>query len=581
MDASKRLEKLEKEFLRDWVRRNPLLGASLGFHDDHDDAMPDGSLDKELDDQKFLRRMLGEFEKIDARRLSPLRAVDRDLAVHALRNWLFDREVVRLWESSPEAPHVMGQAIFQVLSRNYAPLSQRMRSIMKRIERMPKYVDQSRSRLKTPSKMFVEIELETITRLPGFFNILKDIGREHLPPTPQRELNRLIDQAQNALERYSDWLIVDVLPDCRDDYAIGDDRFRRLLQVRGIDASPAQLAAAAESELTRLRERQREVGRAVKRKVPIEDVRDMIKQQHPENFDGVLRFVRESVGKSRQFLTRSKFALLPEGEQLYVIDTPTFLRHRLPTGGYGAPAKFEPKQEGYYYVTPGDCDSDKLKEHNYATLANMTVQQGYPGRHLQMAWAVRHPNVLRSLAEDPAVTFGWAHYCEERVKEVGYDDTPASRFMQLQSSVLSCARVLIDVRLSTGRMTGTQAVEALIDYMGMDRVCAEAEVRRYVSTPGSQLAPFWGRDRYRELRRWAKDEMEGRFSETFFHTAVLQSGLLPFPLLKRELAHRIAEELRKPPERPPEGKRPSGAPAGASKPAPRRAPAPARPARPR
>jgi len=57
--------------------------------------------------------------------------------------------VLRYWETQPEAPTVLGQSIFQILSRNYAPLGQRMRAIMKRLEKMPKYIDQSRSRLRT------------------------------------------------------------------------------------------------------------------------------------------------------------------------------------------------------------------------------------------------------------------------------------------------------------------------------------------------------------------------------------------------------------------------------------------------
>jgi uncharacterized protein (DUF885 family) len=552
MDSAKRLEKLEKEFFRDWVRRHPFLGTSLGFHDDYDEVMPDGTLEKELDDHKFLHRMLGEFEALDVRKLSAAQEVERDLAIHLIKNWLFDREVLRIWECSPEAPQLMGYSIFQILSRNYAPLGQRMRSIMKRLEKLPKYIDQSRSKLRTPSKVYVEIELETITRLPGFFNIIKDIGREHLPVTPQRDLNRLIDHAQNALERYSDWLIVDVLPDCREEYGTGEEKFKRLLHVRGIDASPGQLVLAAEAELSRVKERQKELARTIRRKVPVEDVRDMIKQQHPENFDGVLRYVRDSVTKSRQFVTRSKFAAFPEGEQLFVIETPTFFRHLLPFGGYWAPARFESKLDGYYFVTPGDCDSDKLKEHHYAALTNMTIHQGYPGRHLQLAWATRHPSVFRALTDDGAMAEGWGLYCEERAKEMGYDDTPPSRFGQLQAAVLAAVRVIIDVKLSTGRMLYQEAIETLIDHLGMDRICAEAEVRRYVATPGAQVAPFWGRERIKDLKKWAREKMTARFSETFFHTALLQCGPIPYPLLRRDLELRILEELRKPVEKPKE-----------------------------
>jgi uncharacterized protein (DUF885 family) len=548
MDASKRFEKFEKAFFKEWVHRHPLLGTSLGLHQEFDDKMPEGSLEKELDDHKFLHHTVAELEKFDPKKLPVALGASRDAALRALRNWLFDREELRFWESVPEAPQLLGQSIFQILSRNYAPLGQRMRAIMKRLEKMPKYIDQSRSKLRQPVKLFVEVELETITRLPGFFNLLKDIGREHLPATPQRDLNRLIDQTQNALERYSDWLIVDVLPDCREEFAIGEEKYKRLLHARGVDGSPGHWINLAEAEISKIREKQKEVARAIKRKVPIEDVRDMLKQQHPENFDGALRFVRDSVGKARQFTNRSKFVQFPEGEQLYVIETPSYLRHLLPFGGYWAPARFESKLDGYYFVTPGDCDSDKLKEHNYGALAAMTVHQGYPGRHVQTAWAIRHSSPLRAMFEDPTIASGWGAYTEERAKEMGYDDTPPSRFMQLQSSLLQVVRILIDLRLATGKMTVNQSIEGLIDHLAMDRVCAEAETRRYLTTPGAPIVQYAGRESIKDLKKWAKDRMGPRFTETFFHTAFLQSGPIPASVTKRELEGRIDEELKKPPE---------------------------------
>jgi len=151
MDNTKRLEKLEKDFFKEWIHRHPLLGTALGLHEEFDDKMPDGSLEKELDDHRFLHQSLSEFEKIDSRKLPPDRALARDVAIQMIKNWIFDREELRMGESSPEAPQVLGHAIFQILSRNYAPLGQRMRAIMKRLDKMSKYIDQSRSRLRQPS----------------------------------------------------------------------------------------------------------------------------------------------------------------------------------------------------------------------------------------------------------------------------------------------------------------------------------------------------------------------------------------------------------------------------------------------
>jgi uncharacterized protein (DUF885 family) len=545
MDAHKRFEKLDRDFFREWLKRHPFQGTQLGLHEEFDEKMPDGSLGAEEDDLRLLKHTLSECEKIDPKKLPPADAVQRDFLAHVLKGWIFDREELRLWELRPEAPTVIGQGIFQILSRNYAPLQHRVKAIMKRLEKMPKYIDASREKLRRPSKLHVEIELETITRLPAFFNLLKDIGREHMSAAVQRDLNRVIDATQNTLEKYSDWLIVDVLPDSHDRFEVGEELLRKFLHSRGADVTPGHLVSLAETEMERIREKQKEVARAIKRKVPIEDVRDLLKQQHSENIDGALRFARENLQRARQFVNRAKFAQLPEGEQVYVIETPSYLRHFHPFGSHCAPAPHEPKHDGYLYITPGDCDSDKLKEHNYGAVANLVVREGYPGRCLLSSWASRSPYPLRTIHQDEATAGGWGHYCEERVKEMGFDDTPPSRFMQLQSHLLACVRVVVDARIAMGKLGWSQAVEALIDHLGMDRICAEAEARRFVVQPGISLLHLWGRDRIRELRRWAKDRLESRFTETFFHTTLLKAGGLPPAILKRELEHHIVEELRK------------------------------------
>jgi len=546
MDANRHFEVLGKRFFQEWVKRNPILGSSLGFHDEYDELMPDGTLDREHDDHRLFQRWIAEFQKQDPRKLRPELAADREMILSTLRLWLYEREKVRLWERLPEAPQVVGHALFQVLFRNYAPLRERMKSLMKRLEALPKYIEQSKSRLRRPVKFYIENELETLTRLPGFFNTLRDISREHLGASMERAMHRLIESAQNALEKYSDWLIVDVLPECGEDWAIGEDLYRGWLSARGIDLSPSGLIGLGEAEMARGLDKLRELGRQIKRKVPVEDVRDLVKQQHPDAMDGVLRYVREAVAKAKQFVNRSKFAQIPEHDSMYVIETPAFLRHLVPQGTYWPPAKFEQKRDGYVCITPGDCDSDKLKEHNLAALMNLTAHLSYPGRHLMGGWGLHHPSPLRTFANAPETVEGWCLFVEERVKELGFDDTPQSRFMQVLSAMNAGARMVLDVKLSTGKMNFTRGVEFLIDHIGTDRVVAEAEVRRTAIHPTFGACALWGRDRIRDLRRWVKDKMKVRFTDTFFNNSVLRAGGLPSAALRHELEWRVQEELKKP-----------------------------------
>ncbi|MHC4606167.1 MAG: DUF885 domain-containing protein [Planctomycetota bacterium] len=545
MDTARRFDRIEKELFHGWVKRNPLLGSRLGFHKEFDSKLPDGSYGKVQDDIRFLKRQQAELKKLDPKDLKPRRRIDLELALHVLRQRLFEMEELRLWAKMPQAPRLIGECVFQLLSRNYAPLRQRLNSIIKRLEQLPRYIDESRDRLREPVETFIESELETITRLPGFFHVLKDVARNALPKTPYNTMCNFIEDIHNALERYSDWLIIDVLSECGNDYAIGEELFRKMLRVRGITEPPSKLHSWGEGEMNRLRERLRELARKVRRRSTVEDVRDLIRQQHHDNFDGVLRFVRDSVQKSRQFVVRSNFAPIPQGEALVVTETPSYLCHILPLGGYWPPAPFEQKKEGFYLVTPGDCDSDKLKEHNYASLANMTVHEGYPGHHLQFSWQIRHPSLIRNFAHAPETIEGWAHYCEERVRELGYDDAAPNRFMMLTDLHWRATRVVHDVRLHTGRISIPKAVEMLIDETGKDRVTCEGEVRRYLTTPGYPLSYLYGKERMKDLKKWARGKMKSRFEEAFFHEAVLQAGALPMPLLRRELEWRIEEKLEK------------------------------------
>ncbi len=266
-NRTRRFEKLTREFFTEWARRNPILGSNLGFYAECNHLMPDGSYEKIQEDIRFLKRYEAEFNRISPKFLSPTHSVDHALALSTIQTQIYELAEFRAWERIPNAANVMGEAIFQLLSRNFAPLGERLRKIMKRLDQVPEYLQQTRSSLRDPVKIFVENELETLTRLPGFFNTLKILSWDNLPKTPQKNFLKLLESSQNALEKYSDWLIVDILPECREDYAIGETRLRKLLKARGIDESPKNILTFAEKEMRRLHEKLRDLGKKIKKKV--------------------------------------------------------------------------------------------------------------------------------------------------------------------------------------------------------------------------------------------------------------------------------------------------------------------------
>ena len=545
MDENKKFEALEAEFFKGVLQRNPLLGTSLGRHE-YDDKLPESGLEAVQDEISFLKGSLAKFQKIAPKDMPPRRQIDLKFAQQYTTQRLFELEHVRLWERSPEAPFFLGQCVYQILGRNYAPLAERFLSIISRLEKLPRYIRQSLTKLKAPVKLFVENELETVTRLAGFFYNIREIGKENLSRKDLRRMWTAVDGVQDAIEELCDTLIIDILPDAREPFAMPEDIYKKYLKVRGIPFTPDQLLARAAKEREGLERRMREIARTIKRKTQVEDVRDIIRGKHPENFHEVLEHTRENVKRAKEFLTETKFCAMPKHETLFILEMPAYLRHTNPLAAYWSPGRFEKSQEGYLFLTPPDCETNRLREHHNAALSNLVTHMAYPGHHLQRVASNENPALIRALADDPLASEGWAFYCEEKMKEAGFDASPENQFWGLADQVWRAARVVIDVNLTTGKFTPKEAVAYLAEQTGMDWVCAEAEIRRYLLTPTYQTSYVVGKKMLLDIRDSVRDKLRARYTDKFFHDTILQAGPIPLPLLEQEISLRVEAQIHRP-----------------------------------
>jgi len=544
METARQFEELESDLFKGWVSRNPLLGSELGLHE-FDDKLPVAGMAKIHDDTKFLRGIDARLAKINPKGLPAKRAVDWAVAKELVTRWLCELEEVRAWERTPEAPSFVGHSIYLILGRTYAPLGERFSAIIARMEKLPKYVKGSVEKLKTPVKIFIENELETVTRLAGFFYKIREIAKENLR---RRELNRMltaVEKTQDAVEGLCDSLVIDMLPDAAEPWSLGEAAYRKALRAAGIDRAPEQLLRDLEKHYDSLQRRIRDIAKRVRRKTAPEDIRDAIKSRHPASFEEVLAFTRDTVKRARQFVLETKFLTLPPQENLFILETPSYLRNVHPLTAMWPPGKFEKSPQGYLFLTPPDCDSSRLREHNYASLSNTVTRQAYPGRHLQQVIGSRHPSLLRCLANDPQIARGWPLYCEAKMKESGFDDTPEISFMQVCDQITDTVRALVDLKVSLGKLTPKEAVSYLAVHTGMDWICAEAEVRRVQVNPTCFVAPILGREEIARLEGKARAALGAKYTDTFFHDTLLASGPIPLPSVEAELTAKIEDRKRR------------------------------------
>ncbi|MCJ2555165.1 MAG: DUF885 domain-containing protein, partial [Candidatus Thermoplasmatota archaeon] len=431
-----------------------------------------------------------------------------------------------------------------LFARTFAPLATRLESMTARLRAGPAYLDQIESRLSHPVKLWTEMAIEAAEQLPAFLEAIAQQADKEATGDGRNAFHEARGEAEEALQAYRAWLEGEVLPHAEESFILGEEKFARLVELRGLGRNPQEIRALGVQYLEEAKRDLGEVAAVIDPKASVEDVSERIHADHPADFAGVLEAVRTVNEEARAFVRDHHVATLPPAERLLVEETPIFLRPILPFAAYMSPPRFEKVQEGIYIVTPPSNGEDLLKEHNFASIRNTAVHEGYPGHHLQLSAANLHPSLIRVLAGGTGVAEmveGWAHYCEDLMRELGFMDAPEIRFVQLQDIIWRAARIIIDVDLHAGRMAFDEAVQMLVKEAGMAEASAIAEVKRYTQYPTYQLSYLLGKHLINGLREEVEKRMGENFSYAFFHDAIIYAGSIPFYLLRRAVEDKLAK----------------------------------------
>ncbi|TLZ74952.1 MAG: DUF885 domain-containing protein [Methanobacteriota archaeon] len=534
------VDALAKEVVDWYVEWNPIFATYIGIHG-RDHLMPRGTVDAELEERARIVEYLRRLEAIDRKGLSPGKRVDWGVMRNAFRLWIFGSEELGLWQSMPQGAQTVGDALFPLFMRAFAPLPRRLESIIGRLERSPAFLEETKGRIRTPIKIWSEISLEAAARLPGFLQVIEATGKESLAGPDRGRLEESVAKTGEAIRAYGKWIESDVLPRSKDRVGIGGAKFRKLVRLRELGLPVDEIYAVGKKYLRESKRALVEVAAAIRPGASVEEAKEIVKSDHPARFEEALAYTAKAMADAKAFIRQHDLATIPANEELTVIETPAYLRHVIPFAAYNSPARFESHKQGFYMVTPVEDKPEMLREHSYAGTRNTAVHEGYPGHHLQLTCATLNPSYARILADATETTEGWAHYCEDMMKQEGFSADPKTKFVQLLDQIWRACRILIDVDLHTGKMTFDEAVDLLVREAGMERPGAVAEVKRYTYNPAYQLSYLIGKHLILELRNDVRKRLGKSFSDKLFHDTILYAGSLPMKYMHEVFDHKVRE----------------------------------------
>src|SRR4051812_11734479 len=139
------------------LARDPVEATYLGDHR-RDGSLPDPSPAAAAARAAAVRAQLAELDALEPASLTPDDAVDAAVLRTSLAAELLDLDEIREAEWNPML-HNPGGGVHSLISRDFAPLPERMAALEQRLRAVPEYLAAARSRLAEMSRVHLDTAL--------------------------------------------------------------------------------------------------------------------------------------------------------------------------------------------------------------------------------------------------------------------------------------------------------------------------------------------------------------------------------------------------------------------------------------
>ena len=551
LTLDQQFEALGKRYLAESMELSPIGATALGDHR-FDDRLDDVSMAGWQSRLAFTERFLAELAPIDHTRLTRANQVDALLLRHDLEydRWRFSTFEEWRWNPLLYTRRV-GDALNNLLVREFAPPSERMGNLGKRLDELPRFLVQVREVL-MPSRV-PKVHAETaVKQNAGLISLLDgEVTRQiaALPAAEQEGLRASLSRARSAVAQHQIWLEKRLAPESRGDFRLGQKLYdEKLSYALFSPLSRQQIRASAEAELAATQTAMYAIARQVlknRRGAPplpdkpnraqqqraIRAALDLASAERPER-DGVLDAARATLVETTNFVREKNLVSLPD-EPLEIIEMPAF-NQGVALAYCDSPGPLEAGGKTFYAVSPipaswTRAQSDSfLREYNTRSVHNLTVHEAMPGHYLQLAHANKYPSTLRAVLSSGPFIEGWAVYTEKLMVDEGYfAGDPLMKLVQLKWYLRSIVNALLDQAMHVDGINRTAAMRLMTESAFQEEREAAGKWTRAQLTSAQLPVYFVGALEHFALRAEAEQRAGASFNLREYHDKVLSFGSPP------------------------------------------------------
>jgi uncharacterized protein (DUF885 family) len=551
-DGDAAFSRLADDYIAGFLAWRPQTGTSLGLHQ-YDGKLTDygaASLAAELARLKSYDQLLS---RLDTNRLGPQAFYDYRILRGAVRREIFGFEQMQSYSQNPMT-YAGALDVNIYIKRNFAPLGQRLRSIIAILDQVPNVMAAARANLAASlPRPLVETAIDEADGNADFHAdflgkdlvvALKGVKDEKLMSEFEAANRRAIAEIQ----RFSAWLKQEKLPQANDHYSLGREKYVKLIEYgEMLTLPPEQLLEIGLRELRAKQQAFAATARKIDPDKPAIEVFRAIQKDHP-TAQSLIADTTKDLEMIRQFVIDHRIVTMPSPVRAKVTETPQYLR-ATSFASMDTPGPFETKAtEAYYYVTPTEPawtpeqTEQWLTALNYYTTDIVSIHEAYPGHYVQFL----HLNASRATRLEKmfvsyAFSEGWAHYSEQMLVDEGFGasapsgagDQKAARYRlaQTDEALLRVCRLCVSIKMHCQEMNVDEATRFFEDNCYYEEKPARQEAVRATFDP-EYLYYTVGKLEILKLRDDFRKQEGANFSLRQFHDEMLRHGAPPLRLLR-------------------------------------------------
>jgi uncharacterized protein (DUF885 family) len=543
--------------LNEYFLLQPTDATELGEHA-YDHHWPDLTDAGHAAFSDWLRDAEARVQATEPGGLSADEAIDRRILLENLAAMRFFADELREVEWNPMSyVYLFGSAIFTMLAREYAPITERLNALASRLRGLPVALDGARAALSTEggrpvSRFHAEKAVERMAGVADLVGLAVVEAEACDDAAVLAEVKLAAGVATTAIEEWTRWLREELMPTVDGDFRLGPElyaaKFRHSLKSA---VTPKELEAMALEEYDATRTEMTRLARSIwtdwmgDAPPPADDdeavrsVLDAIAVDHP-HADELLDFCRAENTRIEAFVAERDVVGLTE-EPMQIIWTPGFMRA---FGGAMliAPGPLDRGLASFFAITPvneawqAERRESYLREDNVRMLRLLTIHEAVPGHYLQLAYSNRCPSLVRGIFRSGVFAEGWAVYITQVMMDLGYGaDDPALMLVHWKFYLRSITNTLMDIRIQAGDMDEEEAMRLMVEGGFQEEGEATAKWDRARLSSTQLCEYFLGSVEMHGLEREARRraEAEGRdFVYRPFLESVLAHGSPSLPVLR-------------------------------------------------